>query len=195
MHFLICENPHSSAAVETNRDEPGRRFKPLAFLLPLLLASCSTVPLPVESEPVVGLMADRLELAHDVAWAKSAAGLPIRDRAQEAAVIDKLARQGEAAGIDSPLVIRFVRAQIEASCLEQEAWMRRWIKETPRPDGEPPDLDALRKQLTHISTYMLAEWAAAPTTPRAAARQRLLKVVIDPRSAAMAASGFVDEPK
>jgi chorismate mutase len=167
---------------------------PAALLLvPLILSGCAgTTPLPEESEPVVAVMAERLKLARDVAWAKWADGLPVRDPAREAAVLDKLTRQGEAAGIDEPLVSRFVRAQIEASCLEQEAWMAKWRKGNPLPEGPPPALESLRTQIDRLSSLLLAEWAAAPTTPRAAARQRLLKSVVNPRSAAVAASGFFD---
>jgi|GEM_PF-2273908 len=163
-----------------------------AALLALFLTSCATPPLPEESEPVVSMMARRLELARDIAWAKWTEGLPVRDPARETAVIEKLTRQGEAAGIEEPLVSHFVRAQIEASCLEQEAWMKKWRKGTPLPAGEPPALDSLRKRLDQMSPLLLAEWAAAPATPRAAARQRLLKSVTDPRSATVAASGFLD---
>jgi len=164
----------------------------LVVLFALLLTSCATPPLPEECEPVVAMMAGRLELARDIAWAKWEEGLPVRDPVREAALIEKLTRQGEAAGIEELLVLRFVRAQIEASCLEQEAWMKKWRKGTPLPAGEPPALDSLRKRLDQMSPLLLAEWAAAPTTPRAAARQRLLKSVIDPRSATVAASGFLN---
>ena len=70
--------------------------------------------------------------------------------------------------------------------------MKKWRKGTPLPAGEPPALDSLRKRLDQMSPLLLAEWAASPSTPRAAARQRLLKSVIDPRAATVAASGFLD---
>jgi chorismate mutase len=192
-------NPKTSIPVA----ERGTRFEIAVFglnvlkagllLIPLLLVGCASIPqLPEESEPVVAMMAERLELAHDVAWAKWANGLPVRDPAREAAVLGKLVRQGETAGIEEVLVSRFVRAQIEASCLEQEAWMAKWRRGDPLPPGEPPTLESLRTQIDHMSSLLLAEWAAAPTTPRPAARQRLLKSVADPRSAAVAASGFFD---
>ena len=136
-------------------------------------------------------MAERLRLAQEVAWVKWQNGLPVRDPERESAVLEKLIRQGESAGIDEILVARFVRAQIEASCLEQEAWISKWRKGEPLPAGEPPSLESLRIRLDRISTLLLAEWAAAPTTPPAAARQNLLKSVTNPRSAAVAASGFV----
>ena len=70
--------------------------------------------------------------------------------------------------------------------------MAKWQKGAPLPAGEPPTLDSLRKQIAHMSSLLLAEWAAAPKTPCAAARQQLLKSVINPRSATVAASGFLD---
>ena len=161
-------------------------------LLALILASCATPPLPEESEPVVALMAERLELARDIAWAKRVEGLPVRNPAREAELLEKLARQGEAAGIDEVLVTHFFRAQIEASCLEQEAWMQKWRKGTPLPAGEPPSLESLRKRIDLMSPLLIAEWAASINTPRSAARQRLLKSVTNPRSATVAASGFLE---
>lgn len=192
--FLINRKVRLVPRVSSNhisRITAGPRW--LALVLgALLLAACATTPLPEESEPVVGLMAERLRLAQEVAWVKWQNGLPVRDPARESAVLEKLTRQGERAGIDEVLVVRFVKAQIEASCLEQEAWMTKWRKGEPLPEGDPPSLESLRIRLDRISTFLLAEWAAAPTTPRAAAKQTLLKSVSNPRSAAVAASGFVD---
>lgn len=160
------------------------------LLCPLLLAACATPQLPEESEPVVSAMAERLGLARDIAWAKWADGLPVRDPAREAIVIERLVRQGEAAGFEQPLVVQFVKAQMQASCLEQETWMAKWRKDTPLPAGEPPTLESLRMKLDRGSSLLLAEWAAAPNTPPAAVKARLLPAVINPRSAAVAASGF-----
>ena len=187
----LCGNP-VAARLPSLRDFAERRAAVIVVLLSLLLTACASPPLPEESEPVVALMSGRLALARDIAWAKWSGGLPVRDSVREAEVVEKLARQGAAAGIDELLVGRFVRAQIEASCLEQEAWMQKWRKGTPLPVGEPPSLDSLRKQTDRLSSLLLAEWAAAPTTPRAAARQRLLKSVTNPRAATVAASGFLN---
>lgn len=164
--------------------------KGLLVLCPMLLISCATPPLPEESEPIVALMAGRLKLAHDIAWAKWAGGLPVRDPARESVVLERLTRQGEMAGLDEFLVARFIRAQIEASCLEQETWMAKWRKDTPLPAGEPPTLESLRKRVDRGSSLLLAEWAGAPMTPPAAVRARLLPSVINPRSADIAAAGF-----
>jgi len=164
-----------------------------ALFLFLALSGCATPPLPPGSEPVVGLMAERLELARDVAWAKWADGLPVRDPARERLVLAKLCRQGTMADIDEVLILRFARAQIEASCLEQEAWMKRWREGTPLPAGDPPALGDLRLRLERLSAMLLAEYAAAWNTPPTAAAAKLRPVVINPRSATVAASGFVPE--
>ncbi len=168
------------------------RFRWLGILLlGLLISGCATPPLPEGSGPVVSLMAERLEMARDVAWAKWGDGLPVRDPEREQRVLDKLLRQGSRADIDDVLIIRFARAQIEASCLEQEAWMKRWREGAPQPAGDPPALGDLRLRLDRLSAMLLAEYAAAWDTPPAAVAKKLRPVVIDPRSAAVAASGFV----
>jgi len=157
----------------------------------VFLAACSTPPLPGQSEPIVSLMAARLSLARDVAWAKWSDGLPVRDPAREQEELGRLARQGVAADLDEGLVWRFARAQIDASSLEQEAWMNRWRKGEPLPSGDPPALADLRLRLDRMSSFLLAEYAAAWNTPAAAARARLKASVINPRSAEVATSAFV----
>lgn len=174
------------------RGQTARKWREVALASALFLSACSSAPpLPESSEPVVAIMAQRLALARDVAWAKWVEGLPVRDPAREQELLQKLVRQGEAADMDEALVIRFVRAQIEASCLEQEAWMSRWKKGEPLPAGDPPALEDLRSRLDRMSSFLLAEYAAAWNTPTAAARARLEKIVINPRAASAAASGFV----
>lgn len=155
------------------------------------ISACSTPPLPEGSEPVVAIMAERLAMARDVAWAKQADGLPVRDPAREQEILQKLVRQGEAADLDEGLVARFIRAQIEASCLEQEAWIGRWKQGEPMPAGDPPALEKLRSRLDRLSSFLVAEYAAAWNTPASAARARLEKTAINPRAAAAAASGFI----
>lgn len=179
----------------------GRNTSPLAatvrhslarLFCAVLLPACATPhPLPAESEPVVNLMAERLRLAQEVAWVKWRNNLPIHDPQREAGILEKLARQGERAGIDEALLVRFLRAQMEASRMEQEAWMSKWRRGAPLPAGEPPSLESLRVRLDRLSALLLAEWAATPTTPRVAAAQHLSKSVLNPRSATVAASGFV----
>ena len=164
----------------------------ILLLFPMiLLSSCSTPQLPESSEPLLAIMAQRLSMARDVAWAKQADGLPVRDPAREQEILQKLVRQGEAADLDEGLVARFIRAQIEASCLEQEAWMSKWKQGEPMPAGDPPDLEKLRSRLDRLSSYLVAEYAAAWNTPAPAARARLEKTAINPRAAAAAASGFI----
>lgn len=175
--------------------EKFRAFASRLFTILLLffLPACATPPLPEESEPVVALMAERLSLAHDIAWTKWADGLPVRDPVRENALVERLTKQGVAGGFEEEMVIRFVKAQIEASCMEQEAWMAKWRKDTPLPPGEPPTLESLRMKIDRISQFMVAEWAAASLTPPAPARAYLLKYVTNPRSAEVAALGFTPD--
>lgn len=164
------------------------RFAGLVALI--VLAGCASPPLPPESEPVVALMSERLSLARDVAWAKWIEVLPVRDPERESALAQKLFRQGAAAGLNETQLARFIQTQIDASRIEQHAWMKRWKNGTPLPEGEPPTLDSLRSQLDQLSALLVAEYAAAPDTPTAAARTQLKKSGFTPCAAAKAASGF-----
>ena len=111
------------------------------------------------------LISERLALAKDVAHAKWAAGLPVRDRERENAVMARFVNLADAAGLDPGAAGRLIRAQMEASCLEQERWMNEWSNGANLPAGEPPDLDALRQQLDRLSSRLLAEWAAVEGIP------------------------------
>lgn len=165
-----------------------------SVFLSLALSSCASVPppLPENAEPVVALMAQRLDLARDVAWVKWANNLPVRDPAREAAVLERTARQAEAADLNSAAALRFMRAQIEASCLQQEYWMRTWKNGTNLPPGEPPPLDTIRVRLDSISSRLFAEWAATEglTILFPSIEARLLAAGISPAAARAAAAGL-----
>ncbi len=156
-----------------------------------LVSGCSTGRLPEAGEPVVGLMAERLEIAKDVAWAKWANGLPVRDAARERALLEKMALQAEMTGLNGAAVTRLMRAQIDASCLQQEYWMNTWRQGQGLPPGEPPTLDKLRIRLDSVSSLLVAEWAAlaGKPLPAGAVKQRLVSAGVTPKAAAVAASG------
>ena len=136
-------------------------------LLLLELPGCAVQPpsLPPDSFPLVELISARLALAKEVARAKREAGLPVRDLAREDVVVMRLAEQAYAAGLSPGAALRLIRAQIEASCREQERWMKEWTNGGKMPSGEPPDLEGLRQQLDRISSRILAEWAAVEGIP------------------------------
>jgi len=193
--------------VQTNR--PSSPKSGLAGMLParilaaiasLILCSCASnpPPLPENAEPVVDLMAQRLHLARDVAWTKRANNIPIRDTAREASVIERTARQAEANDLDSAKATRFIRAQIEASCLQQEYWLQIWKDGADLPPGEPPTLAEIRSRLDSSSARLFAEWAATDglTIPLQAVKSRLVAAGVSPAAAQAAAAGLaVKVPK
>lgn len=158
----------------------------------VFLTSCATPPLPEDATHVVTLMSERLALAHDIAWVKWADGLPVRDPTRESAVLERTARQAEAADIEPALAVRLMRAQIEASNLQQEFWMASWRSGRGLPPGEPPTLASLRVRIDSLSARLVAEWAATPLLiiPKASVRARLVADGATPSAAAAAAAGL-----
>jgi len=160
-------------------------------LFALALAGCATQPLPPDSVPLADVLSARLGMAKEVAWAKWADGLPVRDRVREDAVVTKFVAQAESAGLNGKSADRLIRAQIEASCIEQDYWTKSWRAGNGLPPGDPPALGALRQRLDRISFRLLAEWAAIDggPVPAAALKARLIQDGFTP-SAARAATGF-----
>jgi chorismate mutase len=168
----------------------------LTALTALVLCSCASTPppLPEKVEPVVDLMAQRLGLARDVAWIKRANNLPVRDPAREAAVLERTLRQADAADLDSAAALRFMRAQIEASCLQQEYWMQVWKNGQGPPPGAPPSLGEIRSRLDSSSARLFAEWAATKghTIPFQSVKVRLMDAGVSPAAANAAAAGLAN---
>lgn len=168
----------------------------LTALAALVVCSCVSTPppLPEKAKPVVGLMAQRLGLARDVAWTKWKNNLPVRDPAREAAVLDRTLRQAEAANLDSTAALRFMRAQIEASCLQQEYWMQVWKNGQGPPPGAPPSLGEIRSHLDSSSARLFAGWAATEglTIPFQSVEVRLMEAGVSPAAANAAAAGLAN---
>ena len=163
----------------------------LVGLLVLVMPSCAHQSLPPDSFLMVQLISERLALAQDVAQAKRAAGLPIRDRSREEAVVLRVVEQAYEAGLHPGIAERLIRAQIEASCLEQERWMKQWNNGGNPPQTATPDLEVLRQKLNRLSSQILAEWAALEESslPAEALKARLIQDGYSP-SAATAAAAF-----
>jgi chorismate mutase len=125
-------------------------------LLLLVLASCTTVPAPVSKDPLVEAMAQRLELAREVAWFKYTNHQPVRDPRREAEVIDRMAGIAASRGMNVPSVRTFFTAQIAASCAEQEHLLRQWQRGTPTPTTAPRDLrTAIRADIDATNLALL----------------------------------------
>lgn len=168
----------------------------LTALVAFVLCSCASTPppLPEKAKPVVALMAQRLDIARDVAWTKWANNLPVRDPTREAAVLDRTRRQAEAANLDSAAALRFMRAQIEASCLQQEYWMQVWKKGQGPPPGAPPSLSEIRSRLDSSFVQLFAEWTAAEglAIPFQSVKVRLMDAGVSPAAANAAAAGLAN---
>ena len=137
----------------------------LAGLLLLALPGCAHQPLPPDSFLLVQMISARLALAKNVAQVKWANSLPVRDRAREDAIVLRLVEQAYEAGLYPGAAQRLIRAQIEASCLEQERWLKEWNAGENMPQSATPDLEVLRQQIDRLSSRIIAEWAAVEGNP------------------------------
>jgi chorismate mutase-like protein len=113
---------------------------------------------------VPGLVAERLRLAHDVAWAKFQAGAPILDPEREAALLASLVARANDRGLDPVWVETFFAAQIAASRQVQAEWHAAWREDAAaRPATAPLDLRAqIRPRLDRVTAALLDTMPAGP---------------------------------
>lgn len=198
--FATRAAPLRQKLIAVCRTALGSIQRPLTGLaglaLAFLVSACATTPLPEDAGPVVDLMSQRLTISKEVAWTKWANNLPVRDPERERQLVELMSNQAEIAGLDGPATARFVRAQIEASCLQQEFWLNTWRNGQGLPAGDPPTLDELRSRLNTLTARLIAEWAATAENPipPAAARARLIRDGASPAAATAAASGLAVRP-
>jgi cyclohexadienyl dehydratase len=121
------------------------------------LGSPSLSAPPVESalapavDGLVDLVARRLMLMPSVAAAKRAAGLPIEDRAREAAVEEAAAGRAAADGLAAPEYRALIRAEIAAAKAVQSA-----TSTGEAPSNAAPLLTAVRTAIERIDAAILA---------------------------------------
>ena len=196
--WLFSRGAQAAVAISAARSQRKPPSKKLVFgrliagLFLLAASGCAHQQLPPDSFLMVQVISERLSFAKDVAQAKWAAGLPVRDRekAQEEAVVLRLVEQAYSAGLLPGAAQRLIRAQLEASSLEQERWMTQWNNGENLPQGATPDLEALRQKLDRLSSRILAEWAAIEGNPlpAAALKAQLVKDGYSMPAAAAAAA-------
>lgn len=173
---------------------------PLFFLVLLLaVGGCAapkktTTPSPADDVRLVELMAQRLEVAREVAWVKFQNNLPVRDPKREAELLGSLTNRAGALGVSPKVAERFFSAQIRASCRVQEELMRYWEHGGTLPALPPRDLrHDIRPRLDVLSQALLEELAAVSRGPRkpglaGSARNVLRERGFSPAVAGMAAA-------
>ena len=146
----------------------------------LALAGCRTepgVPAVAFGHPLPGLIAERLALAREVAWAKFHSGAPVLDPAREDALKAAFVQQARARGIAPHRAEVFIAAQLDASRAVQTELLRLWSYPATRPARPPRDLASdLRPALTSLNPRLIAALPAGPRPELAAATKRVLEL-------------------
>jgi len=145
------------------------------FLLASLtvVCGCSTSgskstfqPSPAEAQ-LVELMAQRLELAREVAWIKFQNNAKVRDPKREAALLTSLTMEARTMGISPIMAEDFFEAQIRASRTVQTELIWGWKQGQTLPAIAPKDLQRdIRPKLDRISKALLRELVVLSGTIR-----------------------------
>ena len=145
---------------------------------------------PPAVDALLALMRERLLVMHDVARWKWNARRPIADPEREQALLADLERRGAEHGLAPDDVRRFMRAQIEAGKLVQQADWRRWEAEHSEAFADAPDLQTeLRPKIDRLSEQLLAAHAEfLPRLDKPGARQRFQR-----RAAELLTGDGIDE--
>ncbi|PPG98216.1 gamma subclass chorismate mutase AroQ [Rathayibacter rathayi] len=124
------------------------------------------------------LIVQRIDLADPVAGSKWLSGAPIDDAQREAVVVDEAVQRATEQGVDTELVRRVFRAQIEASKVVQRGLMEQWKQHPDEAPTSAPELGAVRTRLDEIGGSLVnilgqaASIAASPECPSLVAAER-----------------------
>jgi chorismate mutase len=171
---------------------PPRIRVPVAGLLVavVLAAGCRVRPAPPDAlDRLLGLMRQRLLVAHDVARFKWSQGKPISDPAREAKLLEEVAALGRDRGLDPHFVRSFFTAEMEAGKLLQQADFDRWRADGRDRTEAGPDLAALRASIDQLDVELLDALAAVGPLPFPEDRREVLKQ----RAAAVLDGHGIDE--
>jgi len=173
-------------------------------------AKSSTTPIP-RSEPTVAQMthyspkpdeawlvemiAQRLELAREVAWAKYGDRKPVSDAAREKAVLDAVVPMGVQAGLPEKTVRTFFSAQIAASRHVQEEFIHRWSHGGELPAIQPVGLErAIRPQIDLLNAQIIATLSRLAKKPPGPGFARYAEVSLRERGISRAAASLATAP-
>lgn len=127
-----------------------------------VFTSCTSTPVPHETQELPALMVERLEWMDDVARAKQAKALPVTDAKREAELLDAMTRAGARHGLPSSAVRAFFAGQIDAAKQCQREWLAQHAGQPLAHGQDVPDLAAtVRPALDAIGAKMLSALAAA----------------------------------
>lgn len=130
----------------------------LAFTL--LFVSASTFAAPPALEPLLNSIAERLEIADQVALSKWDSKKPVEDRKREQEVIASVVAQAPTYKLDPTAAEQFFSAQIEANKLVQYTHLSDWQFQGKAPDDPRPDLvKQIRPQLDQLQKRLLQQLA------------------------------------
>ncbi|MCE8039885.1 gamma subclass chorismate mutase AroQ [Halomonas sp. MCCC 1A11062] len=132
------------------------------LLMALLLAGCQMQPPepPDEDKAAIDrmlvLIDERLDVAPLVAQSKWNSGEPIEAPEREAQILDQVAEDAEAAGVDDAFARRFFDKQFEASKQVQRRLHHQWLQEGRSPFADPPDLaEEVRPVLDRLTPQLI----------------------------------------
>lgn len=133
------------------------------FIVASLLGACSSTP-PAsprsDVDQLLTLQKTRLDVAAPVARSKWNSHAPIDDPAREGVILDDVAAQALAMGLDTQWARRFFQDQFDAGKIVQRDLHRQWKLEQRPPFANPPDLAReVRPVLDRLTPELLASLA------------------------------------
>ena len=140
---------------------PLRLIFLIASLISLNACASTDTPVPAALAPLLATIAERLNVADQVALTKWDSGKPIQDSPREVQVIAAAARLASTYKLNAEEVSQFLAAQIEANKLVQYALLAKWTAAGNAPTTARPDLvGQIRPQLDQLQTRLLQNYAA-----------------------------------
>ena len=126
----------------------------------LLLASATANAAPPTLDPLLNSIAERLEIADQVALSKWDSHKPVEDKKREQEVIASVTAQAQSYKLDPTAAEQFFAAQIEANKLVQYTHLSDWQFQGKAPDDPRPDLvQQIRPRLDELQKRLLQQLA------------------------------------
>ncbi|MGY2142047.1 chorismate mutase [Pseudomonas azotoformans] len=130
----------------------------IAFALLMISANASAAPATLA--PLLNSIAERLEIADQVALSKWDSHKPVEDKKREQEVIASVVAQAPEYKLAPAAVEQFFAAQIEANKLVQYTHLSDWQFQGKAPDDPRPDLvKQIRPQLDELQKRLLQQLA------------------------------------